>query len=57
MAENSKKVYFVADHEKLDLDFKKNAFTFADINGIITDCIFSDEMKEKYSDFEFIEVV
>lgn len=57
MAENSKKVYFVADHEKLDKSFKKNIFTFADIDGVISDCIFPDETKEKYNKTEFLEVL
>lgn len=57
MAENSKKVYFVADHEKLDKKFNRNIFTFADISGVISDCIFSDEVKEKYNKTEFLEVL
>ena len=57
MAENSKKIYFVADHEKLDKSFNRNIFTFADIDGVITDCVFSDEVKEKYKNTEFLEVL
>ena len=56
MAQNSNKVYFVVDHEKVGVSFKMNLFDLSHVDGIITDYKFSDEIKSKYKDTEFIEV-
>ena len=55
MAANSKKVYYMADHEKIDVRVPINLFTLGDIDGVVTDYIFSDEVKKRYSDTEFFE--
>ena len=55
MAENSKTVYYMADHEKIDEDAQKVIFTLDDVTGVITDYIFSDETKKKYKNTRFIE--
>jgi len=56
MAENSKEVYYMADHEKIDAQAQKVIFTLDDITGVITDYIFSGETKNKYKNTFFIEV-
>jgi len=55
MAANSDKVYYMADHEKIDVRVPINLFTLGDIDGVVTDYIFSDEVKKRYSDTEFFE--
>ena len=57
MANNSKKVYYVADHDKLNSDFRMNSFNLGEIDGIISDYIFDQSVKEKYKNCEFIEVL
>ena len=40
----------------MGIQFTNNLVSLGDIDGIITDYKFSDEIKKKYSDTEFIEV-
>lgn len=56
MAEHSEKVYYVAAGDKLSDDFKENLFDLNSVTGIITDYAFSDEVKAKYKNTEFIEI-
>lgn len=56
MAEHSKKVYVVVDNDKINDNFKENLFDLNSVDGIITDYKFSDEIKQKYKNTEFIEV-
>lgn len=56
MIKNSKKAYFLSDHDKVGIQFTNNLVSLGDIDGIITDYKFSDEIKKKYSDTEFIEI-
>lgn len=55
MAKNSKKVYYMVDHEKVDVQSGFNGFALDDIDGVITDYTFSDEVKAKYKSIRFIE--
>lgn len=54
MASNSKEVYYLADHEKLDKPSYMNLFDFSKVNTVITDFDFSEEVKAKYSSTKFI---
>lgn len=56
MIKNSKKAYFLADHDKVGVQLPNNIVSLGDIDGIITDYIFPDEIKEKFGNTEFIEV-
>lgn len=56
MAQNSKKVIYLADHTKVDIDSKSVVMDANDVDIIVTDHIFSDEFKAKYNHIEFIEV-
>ena len=47
---------FLADHEKINVNSPMNLFDLNDVDAIITDYVFSDEIKDKYKDTEFIEV-
>ena len=55
MAENSKEVYYMADHEKIGVEAQKVLLTLDDVAGVITDYVFCDETKEKYKNTRFIE--
>ena len=56
MAANSKKRYYLADHEKINVNSPMNLFDLSDIDAIITDYIFSDDTKSEYKNTQFIEV-
>ncbi len=57
-AENSKEIFFLADHDKI-MEQSKNTsvlFTLGDVDYVITDYIFSDKVKNEYPDTQFVEV-
>ncbi len=56
MASNSDKVVYLADHEKVNLHSKNVVMSFNEIDVIVTDHIFPDDVKSKYKALEFIEV-
>lgn len=56
MIANSTKSVFLADHEKINNPANRILCELSDINVIITDYVFSDEVKAKYANTEFIEV-
>lgn len=56
MTENADRIYYLADHEKVDAPYTKILCRFPDLTGIITDYEFNEELKEKYKNTEFIEV-
>lgn len=56
MRKNSKKMYYLVDHEKVGFKGNQNLFDLSHVDGIITDYKFDDEFKEKFKDTEFIEV-
>lgn len=56
MMENSKEVYMLCDHRKITDACKKYLGTLADIDVVITDFAFSDEIKEKYNEIKYIEI-
>lgn len=56
MMKNSKKVYYLADHDKVGVNRLNNLVSFSEIDGVVTDYIFSDETKKKFSNVKFIEV-
>lgn len=56
MARNSNKVIYLVDHDKVNLRSKSVVMTADSVDIIITDHIFNDAFKSKYSRIEFIEV-
>ena len=57
MAKNSKEVYYMADHEKINVNVTKNIFSLDNVDGVITDYVFSDDVKKKYPHTKFIEAL
>ena len=55
MIENSDKVIYLADHEKIK-DVKGKTLSFSDVDVVITDFKFGEKVKEKYADVEFVEI-
>lgn len=55
MIENSDKVIYLADHEKIT-DVKGKTLCFSDVDVVITDFKFDEKVKEKYADVEFVEI-
>lgn len=56
MAANSKKRYFLTDHEKVNIKVSQNLFDLNEIDAVVTDYVFSDEFKARYKNTKFIEV-
>ncbi len=56
MIKNSKKSYYLVDHEKIGNTMPNNLVSLDGIDGIITDYIFSDDIKKEFSKTKFIEV-
>ena len=58
MAQNSKEIYYLADHEKLDEHNhpKRFLFDFSKVKGVISDYEFNAKIKRKYPDTQFYKV-
>ncbi len=56
MIENSEKSVFLIDHKKLDSKSYRVLGTVEDIDVVITDLLFSDEVKKKAQNTLFIEI-
>lgn len=56
MMECSKKVYYLANAQKCREDFNINVCTFSRVDGVISDYVFPDEIKEKYPKTEFLKI-
>ena len=56
MLENSGQKFLMFDHEKVGGNFNKYLGTFSDVDKVITDYRFSDNIKQKYTDTEFVEI-
>ncbi|MBR5459744.1 MAG: DeoR/GlpR transcriptional regulator [Clostridia bacterium] len=56
MRRNSKRVWYVADHDKLKDFFSQNLFDFGSVDGVISDYRFEDEVKRKYGECRFVTV-
>ena len=56
MAQNSKKVVFLADSGKLNLNVSRTVFDFSEIDCVITDCDFASEVMDRCKDTTFINV-
>lgn len=58
MAQNAKKVYYLADHEKIvnGHSNQKYIFDFSKVDGVISDYEFDEEMKKKYPHTCFYKV-
>lgn len=54
MARNSKKVVYLADHNKINVDTKRVLFDLSRVDCIISDHAFSGQVMEAYKDTEFI---
>ncbi len=53
---NSKKVYYLADHAKLNHAFNSIVCDLNEVSTVITDFEFSEETKKKYKETEFVFV-
>lgn len=56
MAENSDKVYFLADHDKINHPYTHIHMDFSEIDAIVTDYKFEENVKKKFSNVSFWEV-
>jgi len=56
MIQNSKEAFYLVDHEKIDIPSNANIMEFNNVNYLISDYIFSEEIKDKYSSVDFINV-
>ena len=58
MAKNADKVYYLADHDKLNPPVGTNryVFDFNDVDGVISDYEFDEEVQRKYPRTQFIKV-
>ena len=56
MQKNSDKVFYLADHQKINIKQKKILFDLSKVDYIISDYAFNDSVKEKYKDTNFVEV-
>lgn len=55
MINNSKQSFYLADHQKLNTKSSR-IFDLSKIDYIVSDYIFTDEIKKKYSNITFLEV-
>ena len=53
---NSKKVYYLADHAKLNHAFNSIVCDLNEVSTVITDFEFSEETKVKYKETKFVFV-
>ena len=56
LMKNSKKKVYLVDSSKIDYDGFFVACDFSDVDVVISDYVFSDEVKKKFPNTEFIEV-
>lgn len=56
MAKNSKEVFYLVDHEKINIDSNQILFDLNQVSCIITDYEFCDETKEAFKNTMFINV-
>ncbi len=56
MMENSKEVYMLCDHRKITDACKKYLGTLKDIDVVITDFAFSNDIKDKYNETKYVEI-
>lgn len=53
---NTKKLFFLTDHSKIDVDLEYNIADFSEIDAVISDYHFPEEVKKRYNNVEFCEV-
>lgn len=56
MMENSREIYMLCDHQKLADSCKRYLGDFKNINAVISDFSFSDEVKERYGGVTYVEI-
>lgn len=58
MAQNSDKVYYLADHEKLirAMGMRKKLLDFGKVTGVISDYAFGEDIRRKFPSTQFIKV-
>lgn len=56
MMENADQCFYLVDHEKMGCPFKR-MHSFGEMDYIITDYQFDEELKEKFGDVRFVEVL
>lgn len=56
MKKNSKEVYYLADHEKLNKPSTMNLFDLSNVDVVITDFNFKNEVKKKYNKTKFVVI-
>lgn len=56
MKKNSDKVFYLADHQKINIKASRILFDLSEVDYFISDYIFSNRVKSKYKTTNFIEV-
>lgn len=56
MARNSKSVFYLVDHDKININSNRILFDLNEVSCIITDFDFDNETKEKFKNTQFINV-
>ena len=56
MMQNAGRIYYLVDHEKINVDCNTVLCSFDEIDCIISDYKFPEEMMQKYQDTEFVYV-
>ena len=56
MAQNSKKIFYLADHDKINAETPMFLFDFSRVDYVISDYDFGCEIREKYPETEFVSV-
>ena len=58
MADRSKEVFYLADYRKITdaISGKQTLFSFDKVDYVITDYVYSDEVKNKFCDTQFVEI-
>ncbi len=56
MMENTREIYYLADHEKRNPLCAQILCDLSSVRGIVTDHVFPDAVKERFKNTEFIEV-
>ena len=56
MAENSQKIYYLVDHEKLDRSVERILFDFDSVDCVISDFDFEEWVMQRYPETEFVKI-
>lgn len=56
MMQNSSRIYYLVDHEKVHVDCNTILCTFEEVDYVISDYLFTEELAQKYPDTTFVYV-